>query len=157
MRSLLIIMLGLIYCSGYTQIINFPDPNFKMPYYYLLRVLTQMVTVSADIDADLNNDGEIDQSEALKVKNLDVSYKGVINLEGINYFDSLINLNCSNNKLTNLDIQNFIFLKSLNCSYNDDLVNIKLDSLPNLNILFCAESNLKVLTLNNFPELKYRL
>jgi hypothetical protein len=153
MKNVCILFFLILFNVASAQIINFPDPNFKNAL-----LLTKCVDSNsdnfADADADLNNDGEIDQSEALKVKNLDVSYKGVTNLEGINYFDSLINLNCSNNKLTNLDIQNFIFLKSLNCSFNYDLVNLKLDSLPNLNSLNCTKSNLKVLTLNNFPELK---
>lgn len=49
MRSLFIIMLGLIYCSGYTQIINFPDPNFKIAL-----LLTKSVDSNGDGFADID-------------------------------------------------------------------------------------------------------
>ena len=88
MRSLLIIILGLYYYSGYAQIINFPDPNFKNAL-----VNTKCVSTNGnsggEIDSDLNNDGEIDVSEALMVMDLEIDSALIYNLDGLEYFKNL--------------------------------------------------------------------
>jgi hypothetical protein len=72
MKNGLIFSFLAICFTGYDQIINFPDANFKNAL-----VNTKCVDLDkdgeGDADADLNNDGEIDVSEALKVNSLRIS------------------------------------------------------------------------------------
>ena len=117
MRSLFIFILGFICYSGSAQIINFPDPNFKKALVNTKCVDTDGVNGS-DADADLNNDGEIDKSEVLKVESLILWYKSISNLDGIEYFENLRKLDCQYNKLTALDVSKLTNLISLNCSSN---------------------------------------
>ena len=75
------------------QIINFPDANFKNAL-----VNSKCVDLDGDnigdADVDLNNDGEIDVSEAQKVSWLNISRKIITSLEGINKFSNLTHLDC---------------------------------------------------------------
>ncbi|MBK6785745.1 MAG: hypothetical protein IPG79_19850 [Saprospiraceae bacterium] len=56
---------------AFTQIIHFTDPNFKNALISSKCVDTDN-DYFEDSDADLNDDGEIDVEEALKVVNLKV-------------------------------------------------------------------------------------
>ncbi|MBK8627287.1 MAG: hypothetical protein IPN86_17480 [Saprospiraceae bacterium] len=132
-----LILLFLVFCgvaSG--QIIDFPDPNFKNAL-----VNTKCVDTdgngSIDGDADLNNDGEIDVSEVLKVKRLNVDNQNIISLEG----------------LTSLTIKDLLSLTSLVCSNNDSLQNLTLVNLPKLSTLNCSSTGLISLELKDFDSL----
>jgi hypothetical protein len=91
MKTFIVLLLLAFGISGYGQIINFPDPNFKNAL-----VNTKCVDTDGDsfgdADADLNDDGEVDVSEALKIIGLNLFNRNIFNLEGINNFTSLINL-----------------------------------------------------------------
>lgn len=90
MKKIFIAVFVLGFAVSYGQIINFPDPNFKKALVSSLCVDTNN-DGAGDEDADLNNDGEIQVSEAEEVKSLYIFGKAIANLDGINYFK---NSNC---------------------------------------------------------------
>jgi uncharacterized repeat protein (TIGR01451 family) len=100
------------------QIVDIPDANFKNAL-----INTQCVYADGDwdtpsSDADTNNDGEIQESEAAAIYGLDVSSQNIASLQGIEFFTGLWFLNCSNNQLAVLDTQANLLMRSLNCSHN---------------------------------------
>ena len=138
------------------QIINIPDANFKAKltnafFYYAKDSLGN------NIDVDLNNDFKIDQSEALRVYNLDVKSSNIQSLQGIEYFKNLFKLNCSDNIITNLNLSNNKRLQSLNCSKNQILnFNTTLNSISStITELICDSIGITNLLLNtnNFVNL----
>ena len=117
MRSLFIFILGLFYFSGYAQVINFPDPNFKKAL-----VSTKCADLDGDnigdADADLNGDGEIDVSEALTINGLRLATNQISSLNGIENFSNLEFLGCVSNKLDSLNVNDLHNLTYLDCSNN---------------------------------------
>ena len=109
------------------QIVNIPDANFKayLLNYYLVRNLA-----GDYFFVDENNNGEIEQQEALNVTEINTPYSNINSLVGIEYFVNLTNLNCNNCKITNLNISNNKKLKYLKLKDNNlkslDLSNNKL-------------------------------
>jgi len=137
------------------QIINFPDANFKNALLNHWPVI------------DTNNDGEIQLSEAAAVQGIDVMNKNIADLTGINSFVNLLNLNCSANQITSLDLSgltkldyldcgenqisiisrnNFSRLKSFSCS-NNPVTSIDLSSVPGLTDVTC-ERNPQLVSVN---------
>lgn len=85
----------------HSQIINFPDSNFKNALVNTNCVNTNGNGVG-DIDADTNNDGEIQESEAEAVIGLNVDGQNISSLEGIQYFTNILDLRCRDNSITNI-------------------------------------------------------
>ena len=115
-KHLLIIALTLTTSLSHAQIVNIPDANFKAAL-----LANNLIT-----KIDLNNDKEIQVSEAMVVKELYLSQKNIANLSGIEAFTALTYLDCYGNKLTTLDVSKNTALTALYCSYN------QLTSLPSL-------------------------
>ena len=65
----------IIVCYANGQIINFPDPNFKAK---LLQPNVGYDEFWEPLTIDINNDGEIEQSEALAVYYLSIQIPGNI-------------------------------------------------------------------------------
>jgi Leucine-rich repeat (LRR) protein len=140
-----------IFALGFlqAQIIDIPDADFKS------RLLnTNCVDTNGDgnfdSDADINNDGEIGQSEAEAILFLDISNDfttgSITSLSGIEFFTNLELLNCSNHSLSNLDTSTLINLKNLDCYFNQIT---SLDLTNNLNIerLICSSNQLTSLNI----------
>lgn len=74
-----------------------------------------------DIIRDLVNkpNGVVYLSDVKNIKELDVSNSNITSLAGIEYFASLEQLNCSHNKLTELDLAKNINLKTIDVSCNE--------------------------------------
>ena len=89
--------------ASYSQIISFPDANFKNALVNTNCIDTNNNGIG-DIDADANNDGEIEVSEAVTVNSLIVEQQSITNLSGIEQFINLHTLNCSYNPLITLDL-----------------------------------------------------
>ena len=70
---------------------------------------------------DVNHDHVVSMEEAGAVKNIDVSSRKIVSLQGIEYFPNLIKLDCSNNQLTFLDVSKNEELVTLDCSRNPSL------------------------------------
>ena len=151
MKNVLILLFLVFCCVASGQIINFPDAKFKNAL-----VNTKCVDIgqdgTGDIDADLNNDGEIDLEEALEVKNLNVSNMQISNLEGIDNFKNLEFLKCENNQIISLNAQRLIKITVLFCS-NNQLNSLGLQGLTNLENLSCSNNQLVSLNLQGLTNL----
>jgi uncharacterized repeat protein (TIGR01451 family) len=174
MRSLLVLILLAFSFVGHSQIINFPDPNFKNALVNTKCVDTDGNGIG-DADADLNDDGELSLDEASKIENLNLYLQNIQNLEGIENFKNLARLecshnkltlinvgglpklstlNCNNNKLTSLNVQGSSNLRELNCSSNQ-LTSLNVQGLTNLSSLNCWENQLKSLNVQGLTNLTY--
>lgn len=99
------------------QIVSIPDINFK----------NKLIALGKD----LNQDGEIQQSEAAAVtSSLNISSSNISSLVGIEAFINIGGLNCSNNSLSSLDISNLTGLTTLQCQ-NNQLVSITVANVNN--------------------------
>lgn len=116
--------------NAVTNIVNIPDANFK----------TALLNHTSPV-VDVNDDGEIQEYEALFVDGLFVPEQNISDLTGIEAFINLERLICLNNNLTELDLSSNLELKFLDCSYNN---------LTNLNI--SQNVNLEMLTAWGFVE-----
>lgn len=68
---------------------------------------------------DLDSNGRISKAEANKVFTLDISNKGICNLEGLQYFKYLNELYCDSNKIESIDfIEELYRLRRIDCSHN---------------------------------------
>jgi Secretion system C-terminal sorting domain len=154
MKKLYFLLVALCFFIGVnSQIINFPDANFKAK---LLAANTSN-TIAKDLTGnyfkiDANNDGEIQVSESLNVIFLDVHLSSISNLIGIEYFLNLNSLSCEYNQLTNLNLNSNIFLNWLECS-NNQLSNLNLNNNLALIILQCRNNQLISLNVNNIATL----
>jgi Leucine-rich repeat (LRR) protein len=106
-----------------------------------------------DTDADLNDDGEIDVSEALMVPDLKVSKASITSLDGINNFINLKGLECEYNLLTFLNVSKLKKLEYLNCRYNSIAI-LNLEGLSNIKLLFCSHNQINALDLSGFKILE---
>jgi uncharacterized repeat protein (TIGR01451 family) len=96
-----------IFSTTQAQMVNIPDANFKAA------LLSNYIVI------DTNGDGEIQVSEATAYHySLDVSWKNISDLTGIEEFINLTSLDCYNNQLTSLDLSNNTSLYDLHCEVN---------------------------------------
>lgn len=117
-------------------IVNIPDPLFKSDI--LLKGF------------DLNNDGELQESEAKDIFSLHSNDLAIETAEGIQYFKNLSNLKLINNQLTVLDVSSNLNLKSLECQGNSiDTITLA----PELEFLNCSQNNIKSIALGMSPKL----
>ena len=158
-----IILLFTTYCNA--QNINIPDTNFKAkllaanpnntigsiyePYYY---ANYDGWSVNIGTTIDTNGDGEIQISEALLIKSLNLSNSTISNLEGIQYFTNLVHLVCSDNQITNLNVSSLINLKTLYCQWNS-INYININNLSALKVLQCNNNQLNSLNLNGLTNI----
>jgi len=146
------LIMGLSYFISTAQIIHFPDANFKNAL-----VNTKCVDTNGDgegdADADLNDDGEIDVSEALNVINLYINNRQISSLDGIENFKNLSILVCSINQLTSLDVKELTNLTTLRCFFNQ-LSFLNVQGLTNLTELYCDKNLLTSLDLQGLTNLK---
>ena len=97
------------------QIIDFPDANFKS------KLLQPNVVRDLSwnyILLDSNGNGEIEISEAQLVSGLEISNSNISDLTGISFFTGLQYLECNNNLLTSISIDQSNQLNYLDASNN---------------------------------------
>lgn len=112
---------------------HFPDVNFR-----------QYIEKNFDRDCD----GRLTAEEMEAVKKIDVTYKNIASLKGIEYFLLLRDLNCGNNKLTSLDVSNNTELRYLAC-YKNSITELDVSKNTKLYYLYCSENRLTSLDLSN--------
>lgn len=108
------------------QTVTIPDVNFKAKL--LQADLTNSIALNnanQNMKVDVNNDGEIQVSEAQSVYSLFVESSGIADMTGINYFSNLRYLVCSYNNIVTLDLGE-THVEVLQCSYNANLTSINL-------------------------------
>lgn len=136
------ILLLLLLCTGITkaQNVNIPDTNFKNAL--LSADTTNEIAFSNGIAVkiDANDDGEIQELEALAIDSLDVGSEiffisfGIADLAGLESFVNLKAFNCSGNLLTNLDVSSLPLLQKLVANENQ-ITTVNIADVPLLNDL----------------------
>ena len=113
--------------------IHFQDANFRK---YV-----------SDRSIDENGDGYLTKDELDKVKKISIIKKSVSSLKGIEHFKNLETLDCSDNKLTSLDLSHNTDLSALNCSLNK-LTSLDLSHNTDLSALNCSSNHLTSLDVS---------
>lgn len=121
MRSLFLSLLLFLPAIVTAQVVRIPDSVFRQ----------QVIALGYDT----NDDGKIQISEAQKVTVLNIDNLGIVNLEGINSFTNLEELNVIRNKITSLDVTKLKKLKYFYASFNP-LSEINVAGLGNLEHLY---------------------
>lgn len=132
--------LGLIFTSSaVAQNVKFLDPNFKKACIYA--------------NVDLNEDGEIQVSEAQKVKVLYVDKRNIDNLTGIKSFTNLEELGFYYNDIRNVDLSG---LKKLRLVYgfSTKLESINVKGCTNIEELSLSYNNMYQIDLSGLTRLK---
>ncbi|QBZ98629.1 DUF7619 domain-containing protein [Flavobacterium sangjuense] len=143
------------------QIVSIPDANFKAK---LLQASPTNPIASAEeyisypavntfVSIDTNSDGEIQLSEALAIKFLNINASNISNLEGISSFSNLTDLYCGENHLTSLSLNASQNLKGLGC-YDNQLTTLDLTIFPNLKGIDCRFNQLTTLNVNGLIHLE---
>lgn len=126
------------------QIVNIPDLNFK----------NRLI----ELGIDINDDGEIQISEAEAVSSLglngDVAEGNQISsFEGIQSFTNLSIFYCNNNLMTELDLSQNTQLVQLYCLNNHQLTNLDLSVNVDLETLFLSGDNFSDIDLTDNENL----
>ncbi len=148
MKEKFSILFILLITACFSQNVTIPDTNFKT-------ALISSNCVDADLnntyesDADLNNDGEIQVSEAAIIQRLKVSNKSISDLTGIESFSNLKKLLCNNNLLTTVSFTSNTALQQIDC-YSNSFVNLTISGFPQLTALNVSPNNsLQNITVTN--------
>jgi Secretion system C-terminal sorting domain len=157
MKTKLLFFSILISHFATSQIINFPDVNFKNA---LLNTWIDFDYPYAGVNypfIDSNNDGEITQEEALLVNGLSLGYAQLNNLEGLQYFTNLEKLESLFFTATSFNFPNLVNLESIYIinavSGPSSLTSLDLSNSVNLKSLTCSVNG--TVNLDNLGELKY--
>lgn len=102
---------------------------------------------------DTDGDGEVSQYEADQVRTIDCSGMEIVKLTGIGKFSNLETLDCSNNRLTTLDLSQNRHLASLICTRNA-LRKVTVAGCKELRTLDCAYNSLSSLDLSSVSALQ---
>ena len=105
---------------------------------------------------DTDNNNQLSSSEVSNATSMDCSGQNIASLKGIAFFTSLASLNCSSNKLTELDISANTGLHSLNCSSNK-LTALNISRNTSLTSLYCQSNAIKTIDVSNVPSLRTAL
>ena len=162
MKKIYFLVIALCVFNGLNaQIINFPDANFKAK----LLASSQYNEIAMDvyntrIKIDVNNNGEIEVNEVLKVYRLNISnpYGGsnpiyISSLAGISNFTNIRILYCEFNLLTSLDLRSLVNLTNFS-SHSNPISSLNVEGLSNLKTLFVNQNNLSSLNLNGLISLE---
>ena len=117
---------------------NFPDANFR--------------TFVKTYDTDSND--YLSEAELAAVTEMDCTNKEIADLTGIEHFTALTRLNCYNNQLTTLDVNNNTALTELYC-YNNQLTSLDVSKNTALTYLWCYTNKLTTLDVSKNTNLKW--
>jgi hypothetical protein len=116
-RILLFVLLISAYANA--QVVNIPDAVFKAKLVNSSPTTTVASNGTSFLAVDANQDGEIQQSEALNVTILYLSSSGISSLEGIQAFANLEAISCDNNQISALDVSGLTHLYYLDARENN--------------------------------------
>ncbi len=94
-----------------------------------------------------------DKSKWKNITEINCSNQKLINLDGIENLVNLKGLYCVGNQLTELNLENLVNLTNLSC-YNNRLTELNVEKLVNLKYLYCYSNKLTELNLENLINLK---
>jgi Leucine-rich repeat (LRR) protein len=142
-RKLSTFVFILISLWSHSQVVTIPDINFK----------SELIANGYD----LNNDGEIQYSEAMTVTSFSSSNSLIYDLTGIEAFVNLEELSLQQMPISNLNISNLLQLTYLSCT-DLQISSLDISNLTNLTYLDCGGcillSSLDVTPLNNLTFLR---
>jgi hypothetical protein len=121
-----------------------PDTNFKS----FLKTAVPLAFTS-DNKFISNHPSVVSYNRRMSIIN-----KKIASLSGIEYFTSLKELDCRDNKLTTLDISKNVTLTSLNCGYNQ-LITIDISNNTSLTRLECYDNQLITLDVSKNTNLAW--
>ena len=112
-----------------------------------------------DLGHDTTHDGQVFTANIINIDSLNLdgtifgppglgplNYK-IIDLSGIEDFSALIYLNCSDNLISSLDLNQNTALENLNCESNN-ILNLQLDQVSNLKELNCSDNQISYLDMS---------
>jgi gliding motility-associated-like protein len=134
MKKILFFILLLSCFLGQAQYTAVPDSNFEQ------------ALIDLGIDKDGIN-GKVLTADLVGVTDLDVSYKFITDLTGIEDFKNLNFLNCEKNKLTNINTSQNSVLTRLFCPFNL-ITSLDVSKNPNLLSLICYKNELTSLDVS---------
>ena len=117
---------------------NFPDPNFRDTICRILS-LTEGDTIPSKL---------LSSVEELRLRDL-----GIRNLKGVEFFPSLIQLDCSGNLLEEIDVSKNVSLKRLECARNQ-LSHLDVTHNEMLEGLGCSKNNLRSINVSGNANLQ---
>ena len=159
-------LVAVLCCIGFAsaQIVNIPDANFKAKLLTASDGITIPVASTSFANQgfpstynkiDTNNDGEIQVSEALLIKSLDISNSNISDLTGLSYFSNLNTFFCHSNQISNLsEVNSMPWLVQIQMNYNTGLTEINLSNLINLKRLTSIACGLTVVNVANNVKLE---
>ncbi len=112
---------------------NFPDATFRA-------YISELTGVAEN--------GTISEENLLAVKTIDVGYKKIATIKGVEHFAALETLICSNNFLASLDVEKNTILTLLWCDGNQ-LTNLNISKNIGLTSLRCQSNQLTSLDVTN--------
>jgi len=122
------------------------EDRVNIPDYQFLKTLI-------DLGVDTDGSGHISYREAEAVTQLLMPNKSLRNLDGIEAFVNLLNLNCTNNFLEKINIANNTALTELYLGGNM-LTSLDVSNNPALEIIVCGGNEITELDFSNNPELQ---
>jgi gliding motility-associated-like protein len=128
MKKLFVFAILLSCHFGFGQYTAIPDVNFE-------KALINLGIDSGTID------GSVLTTNVSGVSSLDIAANNITDLTGIQDFVSLISLECSRNKLTNLDVTKNTALTLLNC-WGNNLTSLDVSKNTALTYLSCFQNQL---------------
>lgn len=120
---------------------NFPDAVFRK-------------YVKDHFDIEISDVHLDPSSEGSAVKELNLSGLGISNLKGIEFFPNLKKLDCSDNKITHLNVSQNTKLTELNCQ-NNQLVQLVVTGCSALYSLHCNDNQLQELNVSDLTNLTF--
>ncbi|WP_178984683.1 DUF7619 domain-containing protein [Winogradskyella helgolandensis] len=140
-KSYLLIFLFFVSTIMNAQIVDIPDANFKNAL---------LNTNCADLngegyyssDADLNDDGEIQVSEAEAILGLNLSNQNISSLEGLDSFVNIKSFKCASNDITSIDLSFVTDIEhDLIISANQNLISANLGNITSIGGDFTCFNN----------------
>ncbi len=142
LSTLILFFLSILSTAVHAQNVTIPDANFKA---YLI----------GNTSINTNGDAEIQVSEANAFGGIiDCHFMFISDLTGIEAFINIINLDCSSNQLTNLDVATNTALTHLNC-HDNRLTNLDVTTNTALTYLKCYDNQLTNLDVTTNTALTY--
>ena len=155
MKKIYFLVFAFCFFNGLNaQIINFPDSKFKAKLLQADKTNEIAKDVYGfSIRIDVNNNQEIELSEAASVGYLTVTGSQLSTVEGISSFSNLKSLLCGFNSLKNLDVKSLTKLQYLKCDYNL-LTSLEINGLSELTNLFCNGNQLTSLNMGGLNKMQ---
>ncbi|XOL41913.1 hypothetical protein KCTC32420_02300 [Aequorivita nionensis] len=141
MKNIYVLFFFLICGFANAQIVNIPDANFK----------NALITNNG---IDINNDGEIQVSEAEAANQIRVNDFGIVSMEGLEYFINIVKLYCNKNQIEILDISQNTKLEQLEC-YENQITTLDFTNNPYLRFLWSEDNPLQTLNVTSNPSLEF--